>query len=370
MKTRDNPETGQDESRGTVLAVDDKPANLRLVATVLGTAGYRVLTFADGELALRAAKSEQPDLALLDIAMPGMDGYEVCERLKADSATQHIPVIFLTALGDTTDKVKGFNLGGVDYVHKPFVARELIARIDTHITLRRLQARLESDKTQLTEVVQSQVEELAEAQMATIFALARLAESRDATLGWHVERVQLQCRILGDHLLGTESGAQIVDKEFVNMVVQACPLHDIGKVGIADRILLKPGRLTDDEFEIMKSHSTLGWETLDAVLQRFPSSGFLHMGATIARSHHERWDGEGYPEGLAGDAIPLEARIMAVADVYDAIRSRRCYKEPQPHLVAVESILDGAGTWFDPVVVEAFERVSGRLDDVLSAEAS
>ena len=368
MKAGDDIEAPAGEPRGIVLVVDDRPANLRLVATLLGEVGYRVLTFADGEMALRAARSEQPDLVLLDIGMPGMDGYEVCERLKADEATRHIPVIFLTALGDTTDKVRGFDSGAADYVHKPFQAEELIARIDTHVELRRLQARLEGEKTQLTEVVRSQSEELAEAQMATIFALARLAESRDATLGSHVERVQQLCRILVEELAAAGSLGRAVDDEFVNTVVEACPLHDIGKVGIADLILLKPGRLTDDEFEVMKRHSILGWETLAAVLQRFPHSGFLQMGATIARSHHERWDGEGYPDGLAGDEIPLEARIMMVVDVYDAIRSRRCYKEPQPHLIAVDEILSGAGTWFDPAVAEAFERVAGRLDKVLAAD--
>jgi putative two-component system response regulator len=216
--------------------------------------------------------------------------------------------------------------------------------------------------------VKDQIEELAEAQMATIFALARLAESRDSTLGRHVERVQLCCRVLGNALVGMESGGRVVDDEFVNTVVQACPLHDIGKVGIADIILLKPGRLTNEEFEVMKHHSILGWETLDAALQRFPHSEFLQMGATIARSHHERWDGEGYPDGLAGDEIPLEARIMAIADVYDAIRSKRCYKDPQPHLVALDQIVQGAGTWFDPAMVEAFKRAAAHLNETLSAD--
>jgi putative two-component system response regulator len=204
------------------------------------------------------------------------------------------------------------------------------------------------------------------AQMATIFALSRLAESRDSDTGRHLERIQALCRLLASHLAAKPEFRDRIDASFVEDIFRASPLHDIGKVGIPDRVLLKPGRLTLDEAAITQRHTIIGAETLEAVRAAYPNNAFVAMGVSIARSHHERWDGSGYPDGLAGDAIPLAARIMAVADAYDALRSRRCYKEAYPHGKARELILASGGTQFDPAVVAAFDELEGDFEKVRS----
>jgi putative two-component system response regulator len=286
--------------------------------------------------------------------MPEMDGYEVCSRLKQDPALREIPVVFLSALDAPDSKVRAFEVGGVDYVTKPFHFEEVRARVETHLRLRRLQLLLAAQNRRLQDLVEDQVREISDSQMATIFALARLAESRDKGTGKHIERVQIYCRLLATHLRDNPRHAAIVNEEFVENIFRASPLHDIGKVAIRDGVLLKPGPLTAAEFDEMKSHTTLGARTLEEVQRAYPGNAFLRIGIEIARSHHERWDGSGYPHGLAGTQIPLSARIMAVADSYDAGRSRRLYKPAQPHAECCAAIQRRAGTYLDPDVVQAF----------------
>ncbi|HEY5522908.1 MAG TPA: response regulator [Desulfuromonadaceae bacterium] len=353
--------------KATIMVVDDTPANLKLLQDMLQSNGYRVLAFTRGTMALKAAARNSPDLILLDINMPEMGGFEVCEHLKADETLKAVPVIFISALAETMDKVKAFLVGGVDYVTKPFQFEEVLARINAHLTLRRLQIELEQHNHHLQELVQEQVREISESQMATIFALAKLAEFRDDDTGTHLERVQKFCKLLAMHICNNSSCSTSVDAAFVENICHASPLHDIGKVGISDAILLKPGKLTLEEFKLMKQHTVIGAQTLETARNQYPRNAFINMGIDVARSHHERWDGTGYPDGLTGIEIPLSARIMAVADVYDALRSKRCYKEAFTHETSRDIILQGRGTQFDPAVVDAFIALEHEFNSVRTA---
>jgi putative two-component system response regulator len=341
-------------SNADILVVDDLPVNVHILSHMLQARGYRVRTAPSGELALQAAASQPPDLILLDIMMPDMDGYEVCRRLKADRVMAEIPVVFISALTEPEDRVKAFAAGGVDYVAKPFNAEEVNARVQAHVRLRWAMRQLEERNTDLESIVRTQVKEISDSQMATIYALAKLAESRDDDTGRHIERVQEFCVILARGLAGTPRDGDRITGAYMDNLFRASPLHDIGKVGIPDAVLLKPGRLTPEEFEIMKGHTLLGARTLEAVRDRYPQNAFVGMGISVARSHHERWDGSGYPDGLAGTAIPLSARIISMADVYDALRSRRPYKEPFTHEKSRDIILEGVGKHFDPEVGKVF----------------
>ncbi|MGD1069577.1 MAG: HD domain-containing phosphohydrolase [Bryobacteraceae bacterium] len=342
------------ENQRNIMVVDDQPVNLKLMEEVLSRQGYGVRSFPRGRLALAAAAQKPPDLILLDVTMPEMDGFEVCRRLRSDAALSAIPVIFLSALEETEDKLAAFRSGGFDYVTKPFEPEEIKARIETHLRLRDLQAAVERHNQELELVVERQVLEIASAQMATIFALAKLAESRDGVTGKHLERVQKLCRLLAVEVRKCSPYRAWITDDYVHDLYHASPLHDIGKVAIPDAILLKPGALTTEEFTVMQTHAALGAETLELVLERHPANGFVRMGIEIARSHHEKWNGSGYPDGLTGDEIPFSARIMAVADVYDALRSQRCYKEAQSHEESCDIIVQGSGNHFDPEVVRAF----------------
>jgi putative two-component system response regulator len=348
------------------MVVDDTPQNLRLLENLLVERGYRVFALPGGEMALRAAFKNPPDLVLLDIDMPGLNGYEVCERFKADPRLAEIPIIFISALNETTDKVRAFEVGGVDYVTKPIKFDEVAARVATHLKISALQASLEDHNRRLEDIVEAQVKKISESQMATIFALAKLAENRDTDTGEHLERVQEYCRVLAVGLQESSCYSRSVTDDFVTNICQASPLHDIGKVAIPDRVLLKPGRLTAEEFEVMKAHALIGAQTLMAVLARYSDNAFVRMGIEIAKSHHERWDGRGYPEGLAREDIPLAARLVAVADVYDAFRSDRCYRNGLDHETTRRIILEGRATQFDPVITDKFLELEATFRDIYS----
>ena len=345
-----------DIAHSRILIVDDSPEAIEVLAHALPEHCRRQAALS-GEKAIRLLESSRdlPDLILLDVMMPGMDGYEVCRRIKLDERLKGIPVIYLSALTDTRDKVKAFEQGGVDYIEKPFKLEEVRARVETHLKLHYLQKEIEAYNKNLELMVEEKVKEISESQTATIFALAKLAESRDVDTGDHLLRIQDFCRLLADNLSRHSKYQDRINAEYIDNLQKASPLHDIGKVGIRDAILLKPGKLSPEEFEEMKGHTVIGADTLREVYQKYPGNYFIKIGIEIAQSHHEKWDGSGYPEGLCEEQIPLSARIMALADVYDALRSKRVYKEAFPHEKALEIILQGSGKHFDPLTVEAFQ---------------
>ena len=301
----------------------------------------------DGETALEDINENPPDLILLDIMMPGMDGYEVCRRLKADPETESLPVIFLTALTDAQEEARGLELGAVDYITKPFNPALVKARVRNHLELKRHRDHLE-------ELVEERTREIALTQEATIESMAILAEYRDPETGGHIRRTQHYVKLLAEHLCDHPKFKNTLTPDVVELLFKSAPLHDIGKVGIADHILLKPGQLTDDEYVEMKKHVLLGRDAIRSAERRLGGNSFLRFAREIAESHQEKWDGSGYPHGLEGDAIPISGRLMAVADVYDALISKRVYKPSFLHSEAVETIRQGSGRHFDPDVVEAF----------------
>jgi putative two-component system response regulator len=350
------------EHRALILVIDDAPQNLTLMDELLSDI-YAVKVAANGARGLKiAAGQPKPDLILLDVMMPEMDGFEVCQRLKNDPVTQDIPVIFLTAKTQVTDEQQGFALGAVDYITKPISPPLLHARVRTHLTLKSaadfLRDRnlyLEQEVARRSEEVRQRAEEARIAREMTMMALASIAETRDNETGNHILRTQHYVRALARHVRNRPRFAHLLDDAGIDLVFKASPLHDIGKVGIPDRILLKPGKLTAEEFEIMKTHTTLGHDAIVKAQERVGGHvAILDMAKEIALSHQEKWDGSGYPEGLAGEKIPLSARLMAIADVYDALISRRIYKEPMSHEQARELMIAGRAQHFDPDLLDGF----------------
>ncbi len=348
--------------KATILVVDDTPDNLSLMSGLLKD-DYKVKVANGGEKALRiAASAPSPDLILLDIMMPEMDGYEVCRRLKNNPATRDIPVIFLTAKAEVEDEKKGLELGAVDYLTKPISPPIVMARVKNHLALKASADFLRDKADFLEQEVARRTCEVMAIQDVTILALASLAETRDSDTGNHIRRTQFYVRLLAENLRDHPRFAAILTDHYITMLFKSAPLHDIGKVGIPDRILLKPGRFEPEEFEIMKTHTTLGRDALEHAEQQLGMKvDFLTMSKEIALYHQEKWDGSGYPEQLAGEAIPLSARLMAVADVYDALTSKRVYKDGMPHEKAAKIIVEGKGSHFDPDIVDAFLAVEGEI---------
>ena len=343
----------EENKKPTILVVDDTPDNLSLVSHLLKP-DYRIKVASDGQAALRIAGT-QPDLILLDIMMPEMDGYEVCRQLKADPLLRDIPVIFLTARTSVDDEQHGLELGAVDYITKPISPPVMLARVRTHLKLKASADFLRSKSEYLEQEVRRRMREVVAVQDITIEMMASLAETRDNETGNHIRRTQNYVRTLALHLQPHPRFASFLTAANIELLFKSAPLHDIGKIGIPDSILLKPGRLDKHEFEIMQTHAALGGEAIARAehLARRPIP-FLSIAKEIACSHHEKWDGSGYPQGLAGDAIPISARLMAIADVYDALISSRVYKAPMAHEEAVKIIQAGRGSHFDPDVVDAF----------------
>ncbi|MBK9135759.1 MAG: response regulator [Betaproteobacteria bacterium] len=347
----------------TVLVVDDVPDNLLVVSDLLREAGYAVRAANSGAVALRyAAQPPQPDLILLDIMMPGMDGYEVLRRLREEQATAEIPVIFLSARGDDADQEHGLAAGAADYLSKPLRPLVALARVRAQIEARRARRMLREENRQLAHEVVEHMTEVALARRVGFRALAHLAELRDPETGNHILRTQAYVRELALELKRGSRHAAALDDHMLELLSESAPLHDIGKVGIPDHILLKPGPLTNEEMKVMRTHTTLGARAIAAAQEDIGHPvEFLTVAHQVALSHHERWDGSGYPHGLAGEQIPLAARIMSVADVFDALSSPRVYKRALGEDEAYRIIVAGAGTQFDPEIVEAFRTCHGRL---------
>ncbi|UCF33430.1 MAG: response regulator [Phycisphaerales bacterium] len=347
------------EYQEQVLLVDDNPTNLQLLYQTLEGHDYKLLVARSGEAALKIARKSRPALILLDIMMPpGIDGYETCRRLKADPTTREVAVIFLSARDELKDRIRGFGLGAVDYIPKPFQAEEVIARVNTHLAIHRLQRQLARSNEvlkQLNEDLERRVEErsaeVLRSRDAVIFGMAKLAESRDDVTGMHLERICKYSEALARALARKHPE---IDERWVHAVATTAALHDIGKVATPDAVLLKEGPLTEEEQEIIRRHPCIGGDMLLDIKNRWGENTFLVTAAQIALCHHEKWDGSGYPYGLSGDNIPLSARIVAVADVYDTLTSKRSYKDRVTHEEALRIIENGAGSHFDPQVVKAF----------------
>lgn len=352
-------------AKPTILVVDDTPDNITLLCSLLGEE-YKNKVATNGQKALKIAMSDpQLDLILLDIMMPDMDGYEVCRQLKADPRTAHIPVIFLTAKTQEGDETMGFELGAVDYITKPIIPPILMARVHTHLSLQEARRSVERQNEVLEEQVEQRTRQLAALQDAIIIAMASLAETRDNETGHHIRRTQHYIQELALELQKHPKFKEVLDQKFIATLYKSAPLHDIGKVGVPDRILLKPGRLTPEEFEEMKRHTIYGRDAIIAAEKSLvvPES-FLVAARDIAYCHHEKWDGSGYPQALSGEEIPLSARLMALADVYDALITKRIYKEAISHKESVEIISQGSGTHFQPEVVDAFLAVHDKFDAI------
>ena len=353
--------------KATILVVDDSPENLALMSALL-KAEYKVKVANNGEKALRVAGGEgAPDLILLDIMMPGMDGYTVCRRLKANPATCDIPVIFLTAMADNEDEETGLALGAVDYITKPISPAITLARVKAQLHLKASADFLRDQNTFLEREVLRRTREVQAIQDVTILAMASMAETRDNETGNHICRTQFYVRALAEKLRDHPRFAAYLTPARIDLLFKSAPLHDIGKVGIPDRILLKPCRLDPEEFEIMKTHTTIGRAAIEkAEAQLGTPIEHLACAKEIAYGHHEKWDGSGYPEGRAGDAIPVSARLMALADVYDALISRRVYKEPMSTEEAAAYIAEGRGRHFDPDMVDAFLEIADEFRAIAS----
>jgi len=330
-----------------ILVVDDTPENIQVLVETLKD-DYQVVAATNGYKALQlAVKVPLPDIILLDVMMPGIDGYEVCARLQSDTTTRNIPVIFITALSEAGDEAKGLGLGAVDYMTKPINPSLLKARVHNQLELKK-------HRDDLQGLVDERTRELQLVQEVTIQAMGALAEYRDPETGGHIRRTQHYVNALAKKLRENTKYAPFLDDVTVEMLYLSAPLHDIGKVGIADNILLKPGKLTDDEFEEMKKHTVIGRDAIKAAETRLGHNSFLRYAREIAETHQEKWDGSGYPYGLQAEEIPISGRLMAVADVYDALISKRVYKPPFPHNKAVRIIEEGKGSHFDPDMVDAF----------------
>ena len=330
-----------------ILLVDDNTTNLQLLHETLDGIGYRLLIAKNGKTALVIARKANPALILLDIMMPEMDGYEVCRRLKSDEKTNRIPVIFITALADEDDEAKGLALGAVDYLTKPINPDLVRARVRIHLELKQHQDQLE-------QLVRERTRRLALTQAVTIESLATLAEYRDPETGGHIKRTQNYVKVLAKQLKEHPRFRDELNDEVIELLYMSAPLHDLGKIAVPDHILQKAGKLTDEEFEEMKKHTNYGHDALWITEQKLGEDSFLRYAREIAYTHQEKWDGSGYPTGLKGDEIPISGRLMALADVYDALISKRVYKPPFSHEKAVGIIVEGKGNHFDADVVDAF----------------
>ncbi len=340
-----------------ILVVDDEPFFLELLANTLSD-DYTITVAKNGRQALHHAQgSKRPHLILLDVMMPEMDGYEVCRRLKENPLASEIPVIFLTAKGEVTDELKGFELGAVDYITKPISIPILHTRVKTQLAL-------SEQRIALEHLVAERTEQIEQAKDAVVYSMGALAEARDEETGSHIMRTREYVKTLGVTLAMRSRYSKVLDDRTINLISRAAQLHDIGKVGVPDRVLQKQDKLTDDERREMDKHVIFGRDAITNAERHIGATIFTAAAKEIAYSHHEKWDGSGYPLGLAGEEIPLSARMMAVADVYDALVNRRYYKSAMSHAEAKTLIMEGRDTHFDPDLVDAFEECSAVFQDI------
>lgn len=345
------------DNKELILLVDDDISNLKRAQKILG-GEYRISATSSGKMALSVLSKVTPQMILLDVNMPEMDGFETFEAIKAFEGGSSIPVVFLTGDSDAETETKCFEAGATDFIAKPFVPQVLISRVKRILENKHYQDDLE-------EMVSSQVETITRIQNEVITGIANLIESRDGSTGLHVKNTQNYVRVLTKELRKRGMYPDILDQEYETNTIKASVLHDIGKIKIPDAILQKPGRLDDEEFVIMKTHAALGGEIIEKIISNVEDEKYVEIAGQIARSHHERWDGKGYPDGMAGEDIPLCARIMAVADVFDALYQERCYKPPIRPISKVFDILEeNSGTQFDPNIMKVFLELKKEIEEI------
>lgn len=348
------------EMQSKILVVDDDAGQAELLFNILSP-DYSVKTALNGHDAIeQAGRTPRPDLILLDVRMPKPDGIDVCRILGADPATSHIPVILITGLSSYQDETTGLKAGAVDYIHKPYNRELILARVRNHLLMK-------DQKDKLAGSIRDKTKELKLTQALLIDSMGILAEYRDPETGGHIKRTQSYVNALAKALREDPSAGFDLTGEDIDLLHQSAPLHDIGKVGVPDRILNKPEQLTPEEFEIMKGHTTLGFRMLQKTMEKMPNKSFLRYAEEIAYCHHEKWDGSGYPRGLKGKEIPLSGRLMALADVYDALVNKRCYKKAFSHEEARKIIISQSGRHFDPLIVKAFLDLESVFRNIFSA---
>lgn len=326
-----------------ILVVDDELVSRKKLEILIQSLGYETLVAEDGTQGWEIWKNEMPKIVITDWVMPGMDGLELCRRIREAEGSQYTFIIIVTSKNEVHDIVSGMDAGADDFITKPFVQEELAVRIKAG---ERILGYLTRD--------------------IVIFSMAKLAESRDPETGNHLERIRYYSKTLAQAMVDSNVLGSEIDNLFIENIFLTSPLHDIGKIGIPDYVLLKPGRYDDRDYEIMKTHSRVGYETISEALKRYPKADYLRMSAEIALSHHEKFDGSGYPDGLKGEEIPLSARIVALSDVYDALVTKRVYKNPYPHDMVRNMIVEERGTHFDPVVVDAFLSCEERFIEIFN----
>jgi len=357
-----------------VLIVEDDLMNAMMLENLLLKLGHEPSQAGNGRDALKKLETYLPDIIILDIVMPIMNGYEFLREIKKYENLKDIPVIITSSVGEIESISKCIGLGATGYFVKPInhlmlankidlcLSKKMFLEKEIHLNsyLKNLKAKINESSTELSS-------ELLQAHTDTIFAMAKLLESRDVESGDHLFRVSEYCRILLKQLQLTEKYKDIVTDDFINKVTVAAPLHDIGKVGISDNILLKPDKLTPEEYKMMQEHISIGSASLEAINAKSPKNGFITVAIEIAKYHHEKWDGTGYNLKLKGEEIPLSARVMALSDVYDALSTRRCYKLPYSHEKSREAIIDASGSQFDPDIIEAFTKCEDKFIEVLNS---
>ena len=350
------------EKRSIIYLVDDDTTNLEIGKIALKES-YQTVTFDSGRKMLDALESKVPDLVLLDVEMPQMNGYETMKEMRQDRRYNKIPVIFLTAKSDIKSEMEGLSIGATDYIYKPFSPPLLKKRIEVQLLIKEQREELAHINDHLQELVDKKTETVAELKNAVLKTMSELVEIRDNTTGGHIDRTQSYLRVLIDALYQQELYKDIVDTWDMELIFQSAQLHDVGKIAINDEILRKAGRLSEEEFLEIKKHTTFGEQVIERIMENTKEKEFLESAKIFAASHHEKWNGTGYPRGLRGEEIPLQGRLLAIADVYDALVSvDRPYKEAHSHEEAVKIIIESKGSHFEPKLVELFLSVEGEFE--------
>lgn len=352
-----------DKSKKTIFLVDDDITNLTIGKHVLSP-HYNVYTLNSGAVLAEFLENIHPDLILLDVNMPGMNGYEVIDKLKSNKKTENIPVIFLTALKNEDKELKGLDLGAVDYITKPFAPLLLIKRIEVALLVEAQKNELQMFNESLSQMVEAKTKTVVELKNALISTIAELVESRDSVTGGHISRVQSYMQLLITEMKFRNVYYDEISNMDEYMIIQSCQLHDVGKISVEDAILNKPAKLTSDEFEKIKKHVNFGMDVIQRLKEKTTDSEFLEYARVIINTHHERWDGTGYPHGLKGEEIPLLGRMMAIADVYDALVEARPYKEAIRHKEAVEIMVSCKGSHFDPTLIDLFIEIEDEFKKI------